>query len=175
MTEEVKSEEVKETAKDGKEDATKKLDDDIRWREKYKHTKGELESERLKTAAEKEAILNKVTETEKAKSMLETTLVETELTYAANAAGIKDAEFLKLLDRSEIKLVDGKVQGVEKAITDLKTRKPDWFTTEKKTSTSSGAAVNREAASSTRTVDAWSLEKHQFAAEKAKLTKGRYR
>lgn len=175
MTVETSETETIAEAKSIKEDVTKLTDGDIKWRAKYKLAKEELESAKLKTESEKQAILDKVTETEKAKSMLEISLIDTAVTHAATSAGIKDTEFLKLLDKGEIKVVNGKVEGIDKAISDLKTRKPEWFTTEKKTSTSTGAPINRESATATTHIDAWSLTKEQFTAEKSKLTKGRYR
>lgn len=174
-TEETKAE--TKTPIDSKDDVTKLSDGDIKWRAKYKTTKEELETARAQAESEKQAVLNKITEAERRNSMLETTLIESELAREATNAGIKDTEFLKLIDKAEIKLVDGKVTGADKAINELKNRKPDWFSTEKKTSTSAGAGAhfNRQPASTTPTVDAWSLNNNEFAAAKMKLTQGRYR
>lgn len=53
--------------------------------------------------------------------------VEMELREAARKAGLQDLDTLKLVDRANIKVNDGKVTGVEDAIKTFKTAKPYLF------------------------------------------------
>jgi hypothetical protein len=54
--------------------------------------------------------------------------LDAELRAAATAAGIRDADFIPLIDRAGITVDDdGNVAGVDTAIAALKAKKPDWF------------------------------------------------
>lgn len=165
-------------AKESKEkvDVTKLTDNEIRWREKYKLNKSELEAERAKAESEKQRSLEQVTEMSVRIKNMEQTVIDTEVQRAATAAGIRDLEFVKLIDKSQIKMVDGKIEGAETAINELKTRKPDWFNAEKKANTSSGANFNRDGGNSKQPArSAWDMNKAEYTTAKADLTRGRYR
>ena len=153
--------------------AEKHEDDSIKWREKYKFTKGELEAAKLKAESEKQELATKVETTAKERQMYEKKYIDAEVKAQAVAAGIKDIEFVKLIDTNEIKLDDkGNVIGVDKAISDLKTRKPDWFGAEKKTSTSSNADfVDKE---KKMPLDARSMSKEEWQKNRSNYMAGHF-
>lgn len=168
--------EGKASAKETKEDITKLTDNDIKWREKYKLGKSELEAEKAKADSDRQKSLEQMTEMQVRMKNMEQTVVDTELQRAASAAGIRDLEFIKLIDKSQVKMVDGKVEGIDSAINDLKTRKPDWFTVEKRANTSSGANFNRDGgAAKPPARNAWDMKPEEYTRAKADLTRGRYR
>lgn len=159
---------------DNKENETKKElserkdDDSIKWRSKYKVTKEELETIRAKSDSEKQELSSKVEANDKARQMYEQKYIEAEVKAHAVAAGIKDVEFVKLIDKANIKLDEkGNIVGVEDAINNLKTRKPDWFGVEKKVSSSGNhqfpendKKVPIDARNMTK--EEWNRNKHKF-------------
>jgi len=163
----------KELDSKNNESSESKDDDSIRWRSKYKVTKEELETFKAKTESEKNELSSKVEKAAKEKSMYEEKYIEAEVKAHAVAAGIKDIEFVKLIDKKEIKLDDnGNLVGVEKAITDLKARKPDWFGMDKKTSSSSNAKfAEKEQKVPT---DARSMSKEEWNRNKPKFMSGQF-
>ena len=151
----------------------KKDDEDIKWRAKYKVSKEELETLKIKSDAEKQELATKAEQTEKARQVYEQKYVNAEVKAQAVTAGIKDIEFVKLIDTSEIKLDDkGNVVGVDKAISDLKTRKPDWFGTEKKVSSSNNAPF--EGKEEPKKLDARTMSKEDWNKNKANYMAGQF-
>ena len=155
------------------EKSEKQDDDTIRWRAKYKVAKEELETTKAKAESEKLDLSTKVENTTKERQMYEQKYVEAEVKAAAVAAGIKDIEFVKLINTAEVKLDDkGNVTGVEKAITDLKARKPDWFGSEKKTSTSTNASFAET--ETKKTLDARNMSKEDWNKNKSRFMAGQF-
>ena len=163
----VKAAEAKETGK--------MSNDDIKWREKYKLEKAEVEALKASAEKDKQAIIEKASAVESRNKMLENKLLDSELKSQAQAAGLSDLDFVQLIDKKDIKVVDGKVEGVEQAINDFKTRKPDLFRTAKQTQTAKAAPMNQGSAAPASGKDAWAMDKSEFARAKSDLTRGRYR
>lgn len=142
------------------EDVTALSDRDIKWRAKYKLTVNELETIKAKLDSDTKQLTDKFTGeiskvTEKNK-LLEEKVIETKMEAEAIAAGLKDTEFLKLVDKKDIKInEDGSIAGVTEAIQAFKTRKPDLFGAEKKLSSSSNVVIPDS--KSSPTTDAWNL------------------
>ncbi len=160
--------------KQAKEENINKDDDDsIKWRAKYKVTKEQMETEKAKADIEKQELSSKVATNEKAKQMYEQKYIDAEIKAYAVAAGIRDIEFVKLIGKDDIKLDEsGNVVGVEKAISELKTRKPDWFGSEKKTSSSSNASFAEK--ESKVPVDARSMSQEDWKKNKSKFMSGQF-
>ncbi|MDE2024915.1 MAG: hypothetical protein KGJ07_00300 [Patescibacteria group bacterium] len=172
-TNETKEIEAKNNDEQSKETAEKKDDDSIKWRAKYKHTKEELETAKLKADSEKQELSSKMQQTDKAKQMYEQKYVEAEIKAHAVAAGIKDVEFVKLIDKADIKIDEnGNLTGVEKAITDLKTRKPDWFGTEKKISSSGNQPFTGK--DEPKPIDARKMSKEDWKKNKPQFMAGQF-
>lgn len=177
MTDDVKLEEKtvvaseKEVKAVEKEVAEQKDDDSIKWRAKYKVTKEELETIKAQNDLEKKDLSSKVEATFKERQMYEEKYIDAEVKAHAVAAGIKDIEFVKLIDKGEIKLDDkGNLLGVDKAITDLKARKPDWFGSEKKLSSSNNAPFPEKGGAVP--LDARSLSKEDWKKNRQKYMSG---
>lgn len=170
-----KTEEAKPATKAEKaeksESAEKHDDDTIKWRAKYKVTKEELETIKAKTESEKLELTSKVETTFKERQMFEEKYINAEVKAHAVAAGIKDIEFVKLIDIKDVKLDDkGNIIGIDKAIADVKTRKPEWFGAEKKSSTSTNATF---AEKETKTpMDARSMSKDDWKKNKSMYMAG---
>jgi hypothetical protein len=153
----------------------KMSDADIKWREKYKLEKAEVEALKASAEKDKQAIIEKASAAEQRNKMLEDKLLDAELKSQAQAAGLSDLDFVQLIDKKDIKVVDGKVEGVDKAINDFKTRKPDLFRAAKQTQTAKSAPMNQGTAAPASGKDAWAMDKPEFARAKSDLTRGRYR
>lgn len=172
-TQDTKSTDTKATEDVKKEAVEKHEDDSIKWRSKYKVTKEELETFKARTESEKNELSQKVDTTSKERQMFEQKYVEAELKAHAVAAGIKDLEFVKLIDKAEIKLDDkGNLVGVEKAIADAKTRKPDWFGVEKKTSSSTNATFSEQ--ETKKLLDGRTMSSEDWKKNKSRLMAGQF-
>lgn len=128
------------------QDVVNLSDRDIRWREKYKLTKSELEAEKIKVDRQ----LNDLTEKHKGEldtisqfnKQLQQKVIETKIEAEAVAAGLKDLDLLKLIDKEHIKLnEDGSISGISEAIKTFREKKPDYFGPEKKVSSSTNAPM----------------------------------
>ena len=166
-----------EEAKGNKEskgnDDKRYIDDIVKWKTQYKSAKEELEAIKLKSDSEKQELSSKFDSTAKEKSMFEQKYIEAEVKAHAVAAGIKDMEFVKLIDKGEIKLDEkGNIVGVNEAITALKTRKPDWFGSEKKTSSSTNADFANS--SNKQPLDARSMSKDDWKKNKPSYMAGQF-
>lgn len=166
-----KAEAEKPVTKAEKAENTEKHDDDtIKWRAKYKVSKEELETHKAKTETEKQELAAKVEKTSKERQMYEEKYINAEVKAHAVAAGIKDIEFVKLIDMKDVKVDEqGNVTGVDKAIADVKARKPEWFGSEKRASTSTNATFpDKETKTSmdarTLSKDDWKKNKSQYMA-----------
>jgi len=116
------------------------LEDIAKWKSNFQTTKEELETVKTHSEKEKQELTSKVESTAKERQMYEEKYVHAEIKAQAVAAGIKDIDFVKLIDTAEVKIDDkGNVIGIDKAIADLKTKKPDWFGSERKASSSTNA------------------------------------
>lgn len=185
MTEEAKkgeSQEVeKETTQPEKKTSSKKeakevsglSDEDIKWREKYKLNLSEREAEKLAAEKEKQTLASKAEIVIKEKTVLERQLINAKIENAAITAGINDLEFVKLIDISNVKLLeDGKIDGIEKAINDLKERKPHFFGEAKKTSSSSNAELPGDTKKTA--VNAWDQKKEEWNNGKRARQTGKF-
>ncbi len=155
--------------------ATEKMkDSDIKWRAKYKSTKDELETAKVQADKEKKELASKVDNTTKERTMMEQKWVEAEMRSEAISAGLKDMELTKLIDMSGVKVNDGKIEGLKEAIESFKSRKPEYFAGEKKTSSTSNAGMP-SSSGATATKNAWDMDKKEFQSAKMKLTGGQRR
>lgn len=152
--------------------ASKLSDSDIKWRAKYKDTKEELETAKIQADKERKELASKVESTAKERGMIEQKWVEAEMKAEAIAAGLKDLELTKLIDTSTVKVNDGKIEGLKEAIEAFKTRKPEYFGSDKKSSSSSNAGMPNSGGN-VATKNAWDMDKKEFQQAKLKLTGGR--
>lgn len=162
---------------DAKEAAeVEKLDDDsIRWRAKYKMSKSQLEEFKLATESEKKELLTKFEASQKKERIMQDKLIDAKLEAQAIAAGIKDVELVKLIDKSNLKLNEnGDIDGLADAINAFKTRKPDFFGSEKKTSTSSNASFGSGSDTKVAKLNARDLKDDDWKRNKAKYMSGNF-
>lgn len=157
-------------------EVTKLSDDDIKWRAKYKATKSELESAKLEIEKEKNELNAKNAAILAEKAKMEKRTIEAELKASAVSAGIKDLEFVKLIDTANVKVSEtGEIQGLDDAINALKTRKPEFFGVDKKTSSSTNA--NFGTGDNTKKVDtksAWDYSKDDWKKNRSQFMAGRF-
>lgn len=180
MTEEVKNSETniqaEQVSKEAEAKEVSKLSDaEIKWRVKYKQSKQELEEQKLQNEKQKKEVYEKVANAERTTKMLEDKLLDAELKAHAVAAGLKDLDFVQLIDKSGVKVVEGKIEGIEKAVADFKSRKPDLFGSNKQANTSSGVVHRSNGSATNAPRDAWAYSKDEFRKEKINLTRGKYR
>jgi len=155
------------------EDVSKLSDSDIRWRAKYKGTREELENFKINAEKERKSLEEKINGFDSKVSSYEKRMIETEVKAQAISAGIKDVEFVKLVDMSTVRLDDnGNIVGADTVIKDFKTRKPDLFGAEKKFSSSSNSEVPEQKSSKT---DARSLSNDDWKKNKHKFMSGRFK
>ena len=181
MTDEV-TETPKETVKADPKDssevlsvkAQKRYEDDIlKWKSEYKVTNEELETIKAKADSEKQELASKVENASKEKNVFEQKYIDAELKAQAVAAGIKDIDLVKLIDKKDIKLDEnGNVTGIDTAITEFKTKKPDWFGSEKKVSTSSGSTLPDK--TGVKPLDARTMSKEEWARNRQNAMAGRF-
>jgi len=151
-------------------DLTKLTDGDIKWRAKYKVTKDELETERAQIAKERQELASKIDTTFKEKQTVEQRWIEAELKAQAIAAGIKDLDLVKLIDKSQIKVGQNGIEGLQQVIESFKTSKPDFFGADKKFSSSSNAPFPEE--TKTKPVSARDMSAEEFAKAKQQIYSG---
>lgn len=168
------SESKSEHKAEPKEDLSNLSDEQIKWRAKYKDAKSELETAKIQADKERAELANKAESTEKARKMYEDKYIDSELKAQAVAAGIKDIDFVKLIDKEGVKLDEnGNVTGIDKAISDVKSRKPQWFGEEKKTSTSTGAKFPDKTGEQKK-VDARTMSKEDYQKNRATFMAGHF-
>jgi hypothetical protein len=141
---------------------------DVKWRAHAKSLADENESLKSVSAKEKADLLSKIDSASKAEQQLKSKVVAAELKAQAVAAGLKDLDFIKMIDtKGLIMKEDGTIEGIEKAVEELKASKPILFGAEKKMSSSK----NHELPNKTEvpTLDAFKMTDAEFVAEKAKL------
>lgn len=174
MTDEVKLDETK--VPDTKEsDISKMSDDDIKWRAKYKMTKSEYEESKLAAEKEKNDLLSKVEATTRERQMLEKKVIEAELKAQAVAAGIKDIDFIKLIDLKDVKMNEaGAVEGLDKLVHDFKARKPDLFGVDKKASSSTNFPSANSGAAAASGIDARKLPRDEWKKNRSRYMAGNF-
>jgi hypothetical protein len=177
MSDDIKSDVVEDKKIDVKvenAELDKLSDEDIKWRAKYKLTKSEYEEEKIKAAQDKAVLESKVSASLKERQMLEKKVLDAELKAHAVAAGLRDLDFVQLIDTKDLKMNEsGNIEGLEKAVADFKARKPDLFAVEKKASSSTNAGVAATAATGGR-IDARSLSKDDWRKNKTKYMSGNF-
>lgn len=173
--------EIKNMTEDVKVDgsSTKKVEDvknldpeiqarDARWRAQAKILAEENESIKALSAKEKAELLNKIDLSNKAQQDFQKKFIDAELKAQAIAAGIKDVDFIKMIDTKSLSLnEDGSIEGLSKAVEDLKVSKPILFGEEKKFSSSKNAKLPDK--QTEPRLDAFKMSDAEYAAEKAKL------
>lgn len=179
MTDEVLNEDVKEGASSLSESEQKEVsslsDNDIKWRSKYKSKNAEFEDFKNLSLKEKEDLLTKVNTENQRRSQMENQLIDAKIEAIAVSAGLKDIELIKLIDKKDIKLSEnGEVVGINEAITAFKARKPEYFGSEKRVSTSSNAAVNTGTNVKPQSKNAWDLTKDDWKANKSRYMSGNF-
>lgn len=141
---------------------------DIKWRAQAKALADENESIKAASLKEKADLLGKIENSAKYQQDLQKKLIDAELKAVAIAAGIKDLDFIKMIDpKSFVIKDDGTIDGIEKAVSDLKTSKPLLFGAEKKFSSSKGETLPE--GEKTAKVDAFALSDTEYMAQKARL------
>lgn len=150
------------------EDVSKLTNKDIKYRSKYKETVAEKEeiTRKLEKAESEKAEL--VKKAESVTRAAQDRIVQAELKALVVSEGIKDIDVAKLIDLSAIKMDEkGDIIGLKEAVADFKTRKPDFFGSQKMTSSSSNAGNVTQNVSAK--VDARNLTKEEYEAAKSKL------
>lgn len=142
---ETQTQESKTTTEGSAETLTNK---DIRYRAQYKQAvqdheayKAKVESEKKQlselatlTAQEKKAIENKIVD-------MQSRLIDSELKVAATAAGLQDLDFVKLIDKSNLKIDEaGNVTGVKEAVEEFKKQKAFLFQPERRQHSTNNAS-----------------------------------
>jgi len=174
MTDETKTAvEAEKNATESKsvEEQTEILARDVKWRAKYTEKAQEAEKVKAQAEAEKKELQSQVEKTSKAHQDMQKRVIEIELKAQAMSAGLKDLDFLKMIDTSQLKMNDdGSVQGLEKAINDFKASKPQLFGADKKTSSSKNESMPASEKKSSN-IDAlkmsdedWRNNRHRFMA-----------
>jgi hypothetical protein len=166
MTDDVVKPDVVPEVKGGVvEDLSKLTDKDIKYRSKYKAAvaeKEELARKLEKTESEKKQMTQQIETSNKAAQQR---VVNAELKALAISEGLKDLDLVKLIDLTNVKVDDnGEVVGLKEAVTDFKTRKPDFFGTNKMTSSSSNAGNVTETGA--QKLDAMKLSPEEYAAQR---------
>jgi hypothetical protein len=141
---------------------------DVKWRAQAKVLAEENEKLKLTLEKEKSDLLTKIDSSSKAQQDLQKKLIDAELKAQAVASGIKDIDFLKMIDKKDLVMKeDGSIEGIEKAIEALKSSKPILFGEEKRSSSSKNVDLPNK--TTEVKVDAFKMTDAEFAAEKAKL------
>lgn len=155
--------------KNNDSDDVKKIDRDAKWRSRYKESKEQLEELKVASEREKQELLAKTEQASKANKTMLDKLVDAKIEAAAVAAGIKDIEFLKLMDRSTVKVDEnGEVAGAADAIAALKSRKPELFGSDKKSSSSTNSSMaNGATKQPANTRNAWDIPKDEWSRRNA--------
>jgi hypothetical protein len=178
MTAEEKNNETPATSKNNDDNlssssAADLSDRDLHWRGKYKVLKDEHET----TVAQSEKIKNdfkelsgKVELHTKERQAIEKKWVEAEVKAHAVAAGIKDPDLVKLIDTSQLKIGENGIEGIQQAINDFKSKKPDFFGAEKKFSSSTNANFPSE--NKAEKVDARNMSQQEWDAAKMRMKTG---
>lgn len=117
-------------------------DRDIKWRARCKLKTEELESVKARTDKERSDLNTTIGNLNKERQGMEQKLIDAKLENAAITAGINDVDFVKLIDRSSIKIDEnGNYVGLREAVEAFKASKPACFGVAKQSSTSTNAAV----------------------------------
>ncbi|MGH8336226.1 MAG: hypothetical protein ACRETL_05245 [Gammaproteobacteria bacterium] len=141
---------------------------DAKWRAQAKVLAEENESLKAVLAKEKSDLLGKIDNSTKAQRDLQQKLIGAELKAQAIAAGIIDVDFIKMIDTKNLSLKeDGSVDGLEKAVEDLKSSKPVLFGAAKKFSSSKNSELPNKTVE--KRVNAFEMTAAEFQAEKSKL------
>jgi len=142
MTDEAKTkEEGAKVTKEQRETASLSAKD-IRYRERHNNTVAEFEQYKIAAEKEKETLSSTVTNLSKEQQMVKDRYIDAEMKAAAVAAGITDADLVKLIAKDKIAIGDDfSVTGTEEAVQEFKAKKPHFFGTEKKVASSTNAKV----------------------------------
>lgn len=157
---------------DKAENIEKLKDSDIRWRAKYKGAKEELETLKVQADKEVKELASRAETVVKEKAMYESKYIEAELKAQAVAAGIKDVDLVNLIDKSQLKITEsGAIEGLEAAINDFKTKKPDFFGIDRKVSSSSNAVI--PSVNTPQVRNAWDLSPEEWKKNLPNYRRGR--
>lgn len=141
---------------------------DIKWRAHAKTLAEENESLKSTLAKEKAELLSKIDHSAKAQKDLQKKVLDAEIKAHAVAAGLQDLDFVKMIDVQNIVVKeDGSIEGIQKAVEDLKMAKPILFGAEKKTSSSKGATLPNK--TQEPVIDAFKMSDEEYLAQKARL------
>jgi hypothetical protein len=137
---------------ENKESVENLKDSDIKWRAKYKETKSEYETIKIKSESQEKAFQEKFSTLEKQMQDVESKRINAELKTAAVLEGLNDLDLIKLMDTSNVKIENGEVVGIKEVVSAFKEKKPTYFGTQKKLNSStnsdisSGASVQSKSA-----------------------------
>lgn len=176
MTDDVKLEKTEAVKSDVSDPAvTGMKDSDIRWRAKYKGAREEIENLKIQTEKEVRDLQQNLNSALNNKKLFEQNLIEAKLEAKAISHGIMDTELVKLIDKSNLKLnEDGSIEGLEEAINDFKSKKPNFFGSDKKSSSSKNSTFTAENKSESKLIDAHSLSKEEWEKQQKRLLAGRF-
>lgn len=156
------------------EDLTNIEPRDIKWRERWKHTTSELEQKKIELKNTKKELEGKIQTMANEKAELANKAIMAELKAEAVSEGIKDLDFLKMMDTSQLRMNEkGEITGLKDALTNFKQAKPDCFGGQKKDSTTSNAdyaKTNTE----TKPFDASTLSKKEWAERESDFMAGKF-
>jgi len=152
---------------DDNNDVTVLSDRAIKWRARYKGKTEEFENFKINIEKEKQELQEKQSAALREKELAHQKWVDAEIKAQAVAAGIKDIDFVKLIDKSSVKIDEkGDLIGINEVINDFKTRKPDLFGFEKKINSSTNSKVpdTKVTKSDARTMskDDWNKQKNKY-------------
>lgn len=146
---------------------------DVKWREQFRVTEAQLAELKSKSASEMEEAKKQIENAAQVKTTLESKLILSELKAKAIYEGIKDVDFLKMIDTSSLSLDEtGQVKGIDDILGSFKAAKPDLFGSDKKSSSSSNEKL--PAGREETTADAFKMTEEEFKKEKMKYTGSYY-
>lgn len=148
------------------------LERDVKWRAKFTAKAEEAENLKKQAEGKEKDLQNKIDNTQKQSEAMQKRVIDAELKAQAVTAGLKDLDFLKMVDTSGLKISeDGTVEGLEKAINDFKTSKPLLFGSEKRTSSSKNESLPRSETKGT-VLDARKMSDEEWNANKSRFMAG---
>ncbi len=147
---------------------------DVKWRAKHKDALEKMEGIKKQSEEEKKELSSKLDHVQKTNEAMQQRVIDAELKAQAVSAGLKDLDFLKMVDKSSFKIgEDGNITGIDKAINDLKSTKPFLFSDNKRTSTSKNESLPNGDKNS-NSMDAMKMTDEEWNANKHRYMTGQF-
>lgn len=115
---------------------------EIKYRALYKQTVSDIEEIKARHDSVTRDMEDKINNLQKSQELMTAKMIESQLAAQAVAEGLTDLDLVKLIDTTNIAKNDkGEIIGIKEAIADFKSRKPNFFGKERKTSSSTNAEI----------------------------------